>query len=435
MDENSKAALTGEPGITAPVSAGKPPFAATKTEKILAFCMFPAAYLYVEMFNAGSTRSLYILLALFALVFCAMAALLCRPAGTPKESWVWLGCIAVILVSLLAGRSRVWGEALPVFFVHVFAVYWVLSRSGRLVSGESGHLLPLDALDGFVVFPFRHFFLRIKTLGAALLGRGSGARKSPGAILLIVAALLAAFGLLAAAAQLLSSADDNFGALVGGALDALRSAVNFNVLINLLVSLPVGAYLFGLLAGTAREDTAALRERGERTNAALAALRRIPGGVWVAVLAVFAAMYLAFFWIQGGYLFGAFSRTLPAGFTVAQYARQGFFELCKVMALNLALLWLVTRSASVPPRKNRPLLIFSTVLLAESVLLAVVALSKLALYISCFGFTPLRLQSSWLVCVLLFACVCALYSLWTGKKSMRAWMIFGAVTLSLLHLY
>ena len=39
------------------------------------------------------------------------------------------------------------------------------------------------------------------------------------------------------------------------------------------------------------------------------------------------------------------------------------------------------------------------------------------------------------VCVLLFACVCALYSLWTGKKSMRAWMIFGAVTLALLHLY
>ena len=82
-----------------------------------------------------------------------------------------------------------------------------------------------------------------------------------------------------------------------------------------------------------------------------------------------------------------------------------------------------------------PLHLSGAVIAGIFVLLAVVALSKLALYISCFGFTPLRLQSSWLVCVLLFACVCALYSLWTGKKSMRAWMIFGAVTLSLLHLY
>ena len=129
------------------------------------------------------------------------------------------------------------------------------------------------------------------------------------------------------------------------------------------------------------------------------------------------------------------ARRLPEGFTVAQYARQGFFELCRVMALNLALLWLVTRLGSRPARTSPGLRALVTVLLAESMLLAVVALSKLGLYISCFGFTPLRLQSSWLVCVLLFACVCALYSLWTGKKSMRAWMIFGAVTLSLLHLY
>ena len=68
-------------------------------------------------------------------------------------------------------------------------------------------------------------------------------------------------------------------------------------------------------------------------------------------------------------------------------------------------------------------------------LFAVIAFSKLLLYISCFGFTPLRLQSSWLVCVLFIGCVCAVYSLLSGKKSFRVWMMFGAVTLALLHLY
>ena len=32
-------------------------------------------------------------------------------------------------------------------------------------------------------------------------------------------------------------------------------------------------------------------------------------------------------------------------------------------------------------------------------------------------------------------CVCAVYSLWTGKKSFRFWMMFGAVTLALLSIY
>ena len=136
-----------------------------------------------------------------------------------------------------------------------------------------------------------------------------------------------------------------------------------------------------------------------------------------------------FFFVQGRYLFGAFTRTLPERFTVAEYARQGFFELCRVMAINFTLFWLVTRTA----RQEQKLIRWmAAALLVQSMLFAVIAISKLALYIDCFGLTPLRVQSTWLVCVLLLGCVCALYTHLTGKKSMRAWMIFGAVTLAVL---
>ena len=142
-------------------------------------------------------------------------------------------------------------------------------------------------------------------------------------------------------------------------------------------------------------------------------------------------VYAVFFAVQFHYLFGAFIRTLPEGFNVAEYARQGFFELCKVMVVNFALLWLVTRSL----REHGKLLQrLCLLLLAESLLFAVVAASKLLLYIDCFGFTPKRLQSTWLVCVLACGCVCYAVSLVTKKKSFRVWMIFGAVTLSLLAL-
>ena len=105
------------------------------------------------------------------------------------------------------------------------------------------------------------------------------------------------------------------------------------------------------------------------------------------------------------------------------------------MGVNFALLWLVTRSSKVEVRQQAAVRALCLALLAESFLLAVVAFSKLALYIDCFGFTPKRLQSTWLVCVLAFGCGCAAYSLLRGKKTFRLWMVFGAVTLSLLCLY
>ena len=161
----------------------------------------------------------------------------------------------------------------------------------------------------------------------------------------------------------------------------------------------------------------------------------MPIAVLAALAAVFAAVYLAFFALQASYLFGAFTRTVPEGYTVAEYARQGFFSLCRVMAVNFALLWLMARTGVRPPRTQRALRALCTVLLAQSLLFAVIAASKLTLYITIYGFTPLRLQSAWLIAVLTAGCGCALYSLWSGKRSFRFWTLFSGLTLALLHLY
>ena len=64
---------------------------------------------------------------------------------------------------------------------------------------------------------------------------------------------------------------------------------------------------------------------------------------------------------------------------------------------------------------------------------AVIAASKLWLYIDCFGFTPLRLQSAWLICSLAFGCLCAIWSIVRKRQTFRAWVIFSAVTLTALH--
>lgn len=405
--------------------APKPPFSATNRETLAALIVYVAAYCYF------CPQPMW---AVFCALYVAAGELLYWNVRRSGESFIWLGCLAVLCVSELLGRNQVWGEYY-VLFLHVFGVYWLLSRSGRLCMGQSSMLLPLDALHGFLVFPFKHFFLRIRTVWYALthLRRGERKKAQPGTVATIVLAVVLALLLLIGAGRLLLQADEGFARLFEQF--RLELHVNAEICCRLLLSLPVGAYVFGLLAGAGREDGQKIRARGESVTAAVAQLRRVPGIVWTAVLAVFLALYLVFFCVQGSYLFGAFRRQLPEGFTVANYARQGFFELCGVMALNFMLLWLVTRTGDDRARQSRVLRFLCTALLAESMLFAVVAFSKLMLYISCFGFTPKRLQSSWLVCVLFFGCGAGVYSLWTGKKSFRAWMIFGAVTLAALSIY
>ena len=441
MEEERKDAELGTPDIFAPNLAENPPFSASLKEIIAALAMYLVAYCYTGDPWPGW-------LAAFTVGFVVLTEYLHWHTKRSAESWIWLGCMAVILtgmllpqlsVSRLLGTTqteRVWDLGASEAFLHIFAVYWVLCRSGRLSQGESGRLLPLDGLNGFIIFPFGHFFLRIRTVFYGLKQLAPKNRHAkPAQIIGIAAAILVALGLFGTAVSLLGQADSGFSELTEKIAELFRIEWDENFLFRFFLSLPVGAYLFGLLAGSGRETPEKLRYRGQDALRTIGALRRVPGGVWTAVLAVFSALYAAFFVLQGTYLFGAFTRTLPEGFIVSRYAREGFFELLKVMAVNFALLWCVTRSGIRPVQENRGLLVMCVLLLAESILFAVIAFSKLALYIDCFGFTPLRLQSSWLVCVLFTGCVCALVTMLTGRKTFRFWMIFGGVTLAILHLY
>lgn len=404
-----------------------PAFSPSAGEMIAAFCMYPAAYFYWRWgFTAWG-------LPIFALMFTALTELVNRGRARPGESWIWLGCLWLVTLSVPLGRARVWGDELPLLFAHLFAVWWLMSRSGRLMDGQSGPLLIFDGLNAFVLIPFKNFFLRLRTVWSGLSRWMKGERW--GSLALSGAALLGALLLFAAASGLLMSADQGFARLMSGFAGLFSFRLDGASVSSLLLSLPVGAWLFGLAAGSVREDPERLQRRGRELRSAAARLRRVSPGLLGLIMGLFCLLYLVFFLVQAQYLFGAFTRSLPEGFIVSQYARQGFFELCQVMTVNFLLLGLVGLLSAEPLPDSGWLKRLCALLLAESLLFALIAFSKLALYISCFGFTPLRLQSSWLVCVLAVGCVCALYSLLSSKKSFRPWLIISALSLALLHLY
>ena len=409
----------------------KPAFSAARKELIAALLSYLAAYIYVAA-PFGGELELWLLV--FTAFYFALVEYLCASRRRVWESWVWLGCMLSAVCSYVFSPCEVWGKSATFIFANIFAVWWTMSRAGVLLDGESGHFLPFDALNGFVLLPFGNFFLRVRTWWHfASRPRREGKKLNTSALVGSIIAVLLALLLLLSALEHLCDADAGFGTLVGNITGFFTNNVNLvDFFFKLLVSLPVGAYIFGLISGSMRLSPQRITERRGFLESLLGQLRIVPARVWSMCLAVFITVYAVFFVMQGGYIFGAFSRTLPEGMTVAQYARQGFFELCRVMALNFMLLWLVTRMSAQPVRERRLSLALCLALLAESILFAVVALSKLALYIDCFGFTPLRLESTWLASVLLAGCVAAAYSLITGRRSCRTWMIFGAVTLSAL---
>ena len=433
MDERTPTAFEG---AWPPEMPEQPPFSATRRECFGALLMYVLAYVYTNLLFGAGTVSCEVWLSIFTLGFAGLTEFLHWGEARTRESWVWLACTAVILAGTVTGRCRVWDYGQSVLFLHIFAVYWAVSRSGRLLEGESSHLLPLDGLFAFVAFPFGNFFLRIRCIFFGLRSLRPEKRRLRGDVIFaIIAASLLTLGLLGRTVQLLSDADTGFAELSARFTDLFRFRWDGDLFARFLLSLPVGAYLFGLLAGSRRLKPETRQSRAGAIQRGLEKLRRIPNVFWCAVGGVFTAVYLAFFFLQGSYLFGAFTRTLPEGFIVSEYARQGFFELCKVSGINFFLLWLITRTSEAPVRQRPAALWICALLLVQNALFAVIALSKLGLYISCFGFTPLRLQSTWLACVLLAGCGCSLYTLLTGRKSLRGWMMFGALSLALLHLY
>ncbi len=427
MEQSFQEAQKPSAVITVPDLNEKASFSATAREILAAFLMFATAHFYLDIFRSKTA------FALFVAGFVFLEELLAYGRPRLKENWIWLGCMAGIYLCVLTDRCQAWG-GYEYLMLHLFAVWYALTRSGKLLEGATGHLLPLDALNGLILFPFRNFFLRIRTVWYALkslLKKGAKRSVRPSSVIWIIAAVLCGTGLFALAVKLLMEADAGFEhALSGleGFIAALSDLVgNLNPL-----ALPVGAYLFGLTAGSLREDPEKLRLQAEKTGNFLSSLRRVPNQVWIGLGACFCLLYLAFFAVQSQYLFGAFRGTLPEGFIVSRYARRGFFELCGVMAVNFLLIWLIVRLSSRPVRTNRASLAVCLVLLVQSLMLAATAASKIVLYIDCFGFTPLRLQSCWAVAVLAAGCVCAGWSLVSGKKSLRGWAVFSSVSAVLL---
>ena len=361
-----------------------------------ALASYPLAWLYVKkllFLNLFEGFWLLIFAVLFLAGVEALARALHRPAG--KETPLWAGGWLVLSVVMpLWGYQNTLSDWQMLVW-HLFAVWFVLARCGMLAQGYTGSLCFLDALAGLLVLPFGNFFRRVGTIaaGIASLGRHRVRLRQTG-----VAAVTAALTLLlcGTAWGLLSAADPNFAAVgqqvqrwLATLLDGPTVVENLFVF---LLSLPVGAWLYGLVAGALRRQTPPCT--GERFYAALEPLRVLPAVTANTVVGALCAIYGLFFILQALEWLAA----APLGLTASQasnFAVDGFWELLRILLLDFCVL------AAVRFLGRRPLpRMLAALFCLFGIAFAALAGAKLAVYVRLYAFTPRRVLAGWFLCVL-----------------------------------
>lgn len=364
------------------------------------------------------------LLSLVWTIWCALAF--------PREKWrapeimclllLWgaVFCRACDAGSPALPCGRVWRDSPLVcfLFVPVFAACLPLTRSRAFLEDGSGLYAAGDVI-ACLTRPFAALGARFSDERALLRSRG---RAMKAALYILVTCAIAAVFFFPAI-LLLRSADDLFLS-VSDDIRAFLFPGDIGIaecMLRLILAWPVGLYLYALMHRTRlKEEASALRERRRNVRASL---RRLPSYGWCAVLIGFIALYALFFVLQAIELVPCVSaRLAPGTLTMAQWAKQGFFEMCGIMGVDLALTGICR--AACRDGVTRPLRLCLVVLMVQSLLFAVIACAKLALYLSSYGFTPLRAQGAWGIAVLSAACVACLFSLCGRERTFCPYLAF-----------
>lgn len=158
------------------------------------------------------------------------------------------------------------------------------------------------------------------------------------------------------------------------------------------------------------------------------------------VLGSLTALFLFFVIIQAAYLFGGESNITSQGYTYAEYARRGFFELIAVSILTMGLIVGARLIAKVDtPRHEQTLQGLSIGLILMALIMLVSAYRRLSLYEDAYGYTHLRVVSHvfmiWLglLFLILIADLLKVYPnlFWMGSVgvSVGFWMTLNIINL------
>lgn len=286
--------------------------------------------------------------------------------------------------------------------VFLFAAGAYLIYSVGEGKSEIEKFLPAAIKKAVLEFPVSNMHIQPLAVKSTV-----GHSKTAGNIKHIILGLILTIPVTFIVASLLASADDSMANILQSIFNRTFSDSGFETLLHFVISIPCGMYLFGMLYSNCK------RNNIEPLDSALCEFRienmgNIPNMVLYTAVTPVLLLYVLFFITQAGYFLSPFTGTLPEGFTYSEYARRGFFELCAVTVINLAIIIFISFLSQKHGRNKPAALKFYTLALSFStIILIIVSISKMVMYISEYGLTQLRFYTMWfmLLCAAVFVLI------------------------------
>lgn len=359
---------------------------------------------------------------------------------------ITMAVCGVLLADFICYGGFNLGFALAAMAVSI-ASYTYLRRSGCKGGGYANALFGLNLIiaasflrsdDGFVKFVMVCFLLIGGNLSMVLTAGQN--RRHPGGLLSLLDAPMAIFsfglGQLGSAFRGVNEARKNAGtagkknmAVLAGLAVAvpvmavlipllIRADAAFEGLVNLLPKMDLSEPFLALLLGIPMACVLYARNAGlmhrPKTEQDSWSPRRFSSLTINTVLICVVAVYGVYLVSQLAYFVGGFSGILPAEFTMAEYARRGFFEMTWLAVINLGII--VAAVALAEPRDSKvPLATRALCLFIGIVTLffAATASAKMFLYIGSYGLTRLRLLVQ--VIIIFIALTVVFVAVWLFK--------------------
>lgn len=313
---------------------------------------------------------------------------------------------------------------LAMLILHIVVFYATAVRSRGLLKGRTSEYIIGDFFVTMIIRPFANFVRVFQDIGLF-----AGEKKFKGKAVVGILAIVFIFPAFLIALNLLGQIDPSFGNIISNITDYISSEEVGKDIVSLILAFPVGMYLYGMLSGCARKDEEDMLSDGNRTDAFFDKLRAAPVAISRILLILFDLLYVIFFCFRGNYYFDSFSGKIGEGFTLAEYARQGFFELCGIMAVNLFVFCVIRFLTLKEEFRSVINKILLTLLMCESLVFAISSLSKLVLYFSIYGYTAKRILAMWGTVFLGAGCILVIISLFIEKKDyMRIWTVITMST-------
>lgn len=359
-------------------------------ECVFAWLSLLMGYLFCRAFPAINNPFGAFLLILGAYVFAVVFVKVKSDRFQALPLTVLISGFLVSLSLVLSSNSFIHFFAFP-YCVTVF-FYYVYSATGNSLKKGFTDLIAVDFVKALFVMPFASFGAMFK---AMFSGKGKATGKAIGKIIfgICLAAIpsLIVFSLLSYDKGFVDIFDKYFSF----ELDAL-----FSHIWSLILGIPVGMLIFGLLISSSDGKCRNILTEDQCRNK-YTAVKIVPSlTVAVAVLPLI-FLYVIFFISQWQYYISGFTGVLPENFSYAEYAREGFFQLCIVSIINLCIILFIfafmKRNASL---SNGLLKAISLTFAVITLILISTAFAKLFMYIKSYGLTQLRVYAAWFMALL-----------------------------------